>query len=71
MQAIIPSPVSKTAFNIFPIPKSLSIAKIVIQIEIISPTLELAKIRENKKKRSVNKFKKNKTTKNETLGSVK
>ena len=69
--AIIPSPAIKTAFKIFPIPKCLRTAKTVIQTEMISPTLEPAKINENKKKRRVNKLTKNKNTKNDCFGSVK
>ena len=62
MSAIIPSPIKSIAFKMFPIPKNLKITKNVIQIEIIKPRLELAKISDIKKNKKINKFKKNKNT---------
>lgn len=55
----------------FPIPNSLKIAKIVIQVEIIKPRFELAKIKEEIKKVSVNKFAKKRKINSGYLGSAK
>ena len=55
----------------FPIPKNLNITKIVIQIDISSPRLELAKIKEKTKNKKAKRLIKNKSMKTEDLGSVK
>lgn len=71
MSAIIPSPATKTAFNIFPIPKYLKIAKKITQADTINPRFEFAKINENTKKRNANKFTKKRKINKEDFGSVK
>ncbi len=71
MKAIIPSPVINIAFNMFPIPKNLKIAKIVKQTEIKKPLLELPKINENRKNKNIKNKTKNKGINKDNLGSVK
>ncbi len=71
MSAIIPRPARSTAFNIFPIPKYLKIAKRDKQVEIISPLFELANRIENKKKNKAKRFRKNRKINIDEFGSVK
>lgn len=55
----------------FPIPKKLKSAKTTKQIEIKKPSLELAKINENRKNKKINKFRKNNIMNKENFGSAK
>ena len=58
-------------FKMLPIPKSLKRRKIVVQIEIKKPRLELPNRSEDTKKRNTNRFTKNRSTNSDDLGSVK